>query len=184
MTDAATTTRGLNEIAGNGTHPNLSPQAAGDRLLHLPDARRGEAQVLGDFSTKGLFFAGSRNAITGLLNVAQQSGAYSLTGDSWVSVDWDPETTAIDIWCNDATGTDGLEFTTDPAAAANAGMELPEGQVRNLYVADAPLGRFYVRRTNAGNSGNGSNTVKLNFICYGSRNILMSSRRNTDVAHA
>lgn len=185
MADAATTVRGLNDIAGNANHAALAVTQAGHRMMHLPDGQRGDAQVLGDFSTKGLFFAAAgRTAATGLLDGTKQSGVYSLTGDSWVAVDWDPETTSFDLWCNDATGTDGLEFTTDPAAAANAGMELPEGQVRSFYVADAPLGRMWIRRTNAGNSGNGSNTVKLNFISYGSRNMLASSRRNVDTAHS
>ena len=185
MADAATTGRGLNEIAGNSSHAALASASDQDSLLKMPSGRAAEAPIFGDISTKALFFAnGARTAATGKLTEGNRSSTYTLSGNSWVSVDWDPEVQAFELWCNDATGTDGIEFTTDPACAANAGAELPEGITKRFVVADAPLGRIYIRRTNAGNSGNGSNSVKVNHVAYGSRNMLGASRRNVDVEHS
>jgi hypothetical protein len=184
MADAATTGRGLNEIAGNASHTALAKAADQDSLMKMPSGRRDEAPIFGDISSKALFFAnGARTAATGKLTEGNRSGVYSLTGDSWVAVDWDPEVQAFDLTPIPASSTDGIEWTSDPAAAANAGMEIPASTTKRFVVADAPLGRIYIRRTNATNSGNGSVTVKVNHIAYGSRNMLGASRRNVDTAH-
>lgn len=184
MPDAATTKRGLNDLLSTKT-------VDGNRAMQTPTAYHGAeaVPVFGDISSKAMFSAnGARNTTTGLLTEANRGNKIALTGDSWVAVDWDPEVQAFDMWCQDTTaadaGTDCVEFTTDPSCAANAGLLLKKDVHKTLYVADAPLGRIYVRRTNVVNTGNGSATVHLYLLSLGSRAMLNASRNNMNVEHS
>lgn len=183
MADAATTNRGLNDLLSAKT-------VDGSRMMATPSAHQGEQSIpiFGDISSKAMFSANAARSAAGKLTEANRGNKISLTGDSWVAIDWDPEVQAFDMWCQDTTaadaGVDCVEFTTDPAAAANAGLLLKKGVHKTLYVADAPLGRIYVRRTNVTNTGNGTATVTLYLLAYGSRNMLGASRNNTNTAHS
>lgn len=178
MADAATTKRGLNALL-------TTKDEQGGRDMPLPTTPNNEqAQVWPDFSTASLFLDATRAETTKkLLESARKVGSFSLADDSWHPVDWDPEVGCIDFWVY-SSGTDGVEITTAPAGAANAGAEVPNGAMRSIYVGDSPIGRLYIRRTNAGNSGNGSTTVKVNYFTHGSRRMLGATNLAANVAHS
>lgn len=185
MADANTTNRGLNDLLVAAGLPIVE---GGGRDFTLPEGHHGgygPIQTWEDVSCSALFVSGSRSATTKKLQEAERkTGTFSLASDSWVPVDWDPEVGAIELTPIDSTGTNGIEVATEASVAANAGCEIPNGIMRQFIVVGSPVGRIYVRRTAAGNGGNGANTVKVNFVCYGSRKMLGSTQRIAGTAHA
>lgn len=180
MADAATTKRGTNELVAVANRTT-----EGGNEFKSANSPREDVQAWPDVSLSALFLDATRGATTKLLlDSAQKHGFFSLADNNWHTLDWDPEVGAFSLYPVDATGTDGIEISSNPAGAANTGHEIIDGGQREFIVAGAPVGRLYVRRTNAGNSGNGSNTVKVNFICHGSKKMLGSTTRNADVAHS
>lgn len=182
MADAATTKRGINPLLAAA---NLTTVEDGKRDMVLPTTPNNEqAQTWPDMSLSALFLDASRSATTQLLAEGnRKTGVFSLSDNSWHHIDWDPEVGLIELWPY-SSGTDGIELATEAAVAANAGCEVGNGVHRALVVSDSPVGRMYVRRTDAGNGGNGSTTVKVNFICHGSRKMLGATNRVAGVAHA
>lgn len=179
MADAAVTNRGLNNLL-------TDPVEQGDEFFKLPSTLQNE-QVQGwpDFSTSALFLDTVRGPTTKKPQEGdRKSGSFTLSDDAWHHVDWDPEVGAIELWPIPASSTDGIEITTNPAAAANAGAEIAANQRFEVLVAGAPVGRFYVRRTAAGNGGNGSVNVNVNFICHGTQKMLDATNRNANETHA
>lgn len=185
MADAATTNRGLNDLlkaAGltlveNGGRDFTAPEAAYGSYGPLPTWE--------DISLSALFLDSTRSATTKKLQEAdRKDGVISLANDTWHHIDWDPEVGAFELTPIENTASDGIEVATEADVAANAGMEIPEGTTKEFLVAGSPVGRIYIRRTNAGNGGNGAQTVKVNFICYGSRKMLGSTRRVAGTAHS
>lgn len=178
MADAATTTRGLNQLLSTKDSKNGNE-------FDAANSPREDLQAWPDVSLSALYLDSTRGTDTKLLQAGDQKhGFFSLADNNWHHLDWDPEVGAITLYPVDATGTDGIEISSNPTGAANTGHEIIDGGQRELIVAGAPVGRLYVRRTNAGNSGNGSNTVKVNFICHGSRKMLGSTTLNAGVAHS
>lgn len=167
MADAATTNRGLNDLLS-------SPVLRGDRTVILPMGARSDVPVFGDVSNKALFLDTTRSA-AGFCQEADRVGLITLSDGNWHSIDWDPEVTAFVLVNDDASGTDGFVWTADPAD--NTGMPAVEAEKVTFYVADAPLGRIWVKR-------GGSNTITIKHAAYGSRKMLGASNNNVNVSHA
>lgn len=180
MADAATTNRGLNQLLAVADRVE-----GGGRQFTLPDGYQGPVDTWEDVSTAALFVDSTRDATTKKLQEGDRiTGEFTLNDNNWHHIDWDPEVGALELTPVENTGADGIEVSTDASCAANAGMEIPEGTTKEFIVAGSPVGRMYVRRTAAGNGGNGSNAVNINCVCYGSRKMLGSTQSVADTAHS
>ena len=156
----------------------------GKRDFTQPDAFAGPMQTWEDFSLSALFFDSVRDTTTKKLQEGDRlDGVITLSDNNWHHLDWDPEVGSIELTPDDITGTDGCELATEKDVADNAGHELKEGTTKELIVVGSPVGRVYIRRCDAGNAGNGANTVKVSFVCHGSRKMLGATRRVANTAH-
>lgn len=178
MADAATTNRGLNDLLN-------TPVGGGSRdMAMVPSRTRNGANLFADMSFKAIFQNSTRNVTTKKLQEGDRKGSFVLSDNAWDHVDWDPEVCAIDIIVDAVVAGEGVEISMDPAGAANSGFGIYDGETFRMFVAGSPCGRFFIRRTNAGNSGNGTGNVTVRFICYGSHEMLGSTHSAKNVAHS